>query len=99
MEGNFSKSYKLENPNFDEQDLVWVSDFQKFSNDLAMPENDKIWLLKNYKKRLTSINTKKILTQDRKNKIYNFQNKVKMVKISLKFKITFISKVNKEKLS
>ncbi len=51
IEGNLSKNYKLENPNFDQQDLVWVSDFQTFSEDPAMPEHVKTWLLENYRRR------------------------------------------------
>lgn len=51
LEGNLSKSYKLENPNFDPQDLPWVSDFQTFNDDPAMPSHVKQWLLENYRKR------------------------------------------------
>ena len=42
IEGNLSRNYKLENPNFDQQDLV---------EDLAMPEHVKTWLLENYRRR------------------------------------------------
>lgn len=51
VEGNLSKAYKLENPGFDQQDLVWVSDFQTFNEDPAMPKHVKEWLLENYRKR------------------------------------------------
>jgi hypothetical protein len=51
IEGNLSKNYKLENPNFDPQDLIWVSDFQTFSENPAMPENVRQWLLENYRSR------------------------------------------------
>jgi hypothetical protein len=51
VEGNLSKAYKLENPNFDQQDLVWVSDFQTFNEDPAMPVHVKEWLLDNYRRR------------------------------------------------
>ena len=51
LEGNLSKSYKLEVPNADAQDLIWVSDFQTFSDDPAMPEGVRQWLLENYRTR------------------------------------------------
>lgn len=51
LAGNLAKNYKLENPNYEVQDLIWVSDFQTFSENLAMPEHVKEWLLANYKKR------------------------------------------------
>lgn len=51
LEGNLSKNYKLQNPDFDQQDLIWVSDFQTFSNDPSMPEKIKKWLLENYRTR------------------------------------------------
>lgn len=51
IEGNLSKNYKLENPGFEQQDLVWVSDFQTFSDNPAMPEHVKHWLLENYRNR------------------------------------------------
>jgi hypothetical protein len=51
IEGNLSKGYKLENPNFDKQDLIWVSDFQTFSENPSMPEEVRTWLLENYKNR------------------------------------------------
>lgn len=51
IEGNLSKNYKLENPGFEEQDLIWVSDFQTFSDNPAMPEHVKHWLLENYRNR------------------------------------------------
>lgn len=49
--GNLSKNYKLENPNCDLQDLVWVADFQTFSENPAMPDHVQKWLLQNYKNR------------------------------------------------
>jgi chromosome condensin MukBEF MukE localization factor len=51
IQGNLSKNYKLENPACDNQDLIWVSDFQTFSENPAMPENVKSWLLENYRNR------------------------------------------------
>lgn len=51
LEGNLAKVYKLENPNFDSQDLVWVADFQTFSKNPAMPEHVSQWLIKNYRNR------------------------------------------------
>ncbi len=51
IEGNLAKGYKLENPSCDRQDLVWVSDFQTFSENPSMPENVRTWLLENYKNR------------------------------------------------
>lgn len=51
ISGNLSKNYKLENPACDAQDLVWVSDFQTFSENQAMPEHVRTWLLQNYKNR------------------------------------------------
>jgi hypothetical protein len=52
IEGNLSKSYKLDNPNCDLQELVWVSDFQRFSDNAAIPTQVREWLLENYKKRV-----------------------------------------------
>jgi hypothetical protein len=49
--GNLSKNYKLENPSCDMQDLIWVADFQTFSENPAMPEHVRTWLLQNYKNR------------------------------------------------
>jgi hypothetical protein len=49
--GNLSKNYKLENPSCDSQDLIWVADFQTFSENPAMPEHVRTWLLQNYKNR------------------------------------------------
>lgn len=49
--GNLSKNYKLENPSCDTQDLIWVADFQTFSENPAMPEHVRTWLLQNYKNR------------------------------------------------
>lgn len=51
LEGNLAKSYKLQNPQYEEQDLIWVSDFQTFSKDPSMPEHVRKWLLENYKQR------------------------------------------------
>lgn len=51
LEGNLAKSYKLENPGCDRQDLIWASDFQTFSDNEAMPESVKLWLLDNYRRR------------------------------------------------
>ncbi len=51
IEGNLAKSYKLENPSCDKQDLIWVSDFQTFSEDPAMPNHVRTWLLQNYRNR------------------------------------------------
>lgn len=51
IEGNLAKGYKLENPAADKQDLVWVSDFQTFSDNPSMPENVRTWLLENYRNR------------------------------------------------
>lgn len=51
LEGNLAKSYKLQNPLYEEQDLIWVSDFQTFSKDPSMPEHVRKWLLANYNTR------------------------------------------------
>lgn len=51
LEGNLSKTYKLDYPNHDKQDLIWTSDFQTFSDNPAMPTHVSEWLLENYKKR------------------------------------------------
>jgi hypothetical protein len=51
IEGNLAKRYKLENPTCDKQDLIWVSDFQTFSENTAMPDHVRTWLLENYKNR------------------------------------------------
>jgi hypothetical protein len=51
ISGNLAKSYKLENPSCDTQDLIWVSDFQTFSENPAMPDHVRTWLLQNYKNR------------------------------------------------
>ena len=51
ISGNLAKNYKLENPACDTQDLIWVSDFQTFSENPAMPEHVRTWLLQNYKNR------------------------------------------------
>ena len=65
IEGNLSKNYKLENPGFDQQDLYWVSDFQTFNDDPGMPENVKIWLLDNYRRRFRP--TSKVITKQQMN--------------------------------
>ena len=49
------KGYKLENPSCDKQDLVWVSDFQTFSENPSMPENVRTWLLNNYRNRFRPV--------------------------------------------
>ena len=51
IEGNLAKNYKMEFPTCDKQDLIWVSDFQTFSDNPAMPDQVKTWLLQNYKNR------------------------------------------------
>jgi len=51
IEGNLAKNYKMEFPTCDKQDLIWVSDFQTFSDNPAMPDQVKTWLLQNYKSR------------------------------------------------
>lgn len=51
IEGNLSKSYKLQFPSAQKTDLYWVSDFQSFSSDPAMPDNIRTWLLENYSNR------------------------------------------------
>lgn len=51
IEGNLAKGYKLENPQCDRQDLIWVSDFQTFSENPSMPEEVRTWLLQNYRNR------------------------------------------------
>jgi hypothetical protein len=54
LEGNLSKSYKLEHPTAQFDDLIWVSDFQSFYDDPAMPSEAiavRVWLLKNYSNR------------------------------------------------
>ena len=55
LEGNLAKGYKLENPSCDKQDLVWVSDFQTFSENPSMPENVRTWLLNNYRNRFRPV--------------------------------------------
>jgi hypothetical protein len=51
IEGNLSKMYKIENLNYSPQELVWVSDFQTFNDNPAMPEPVRIWLLENCRNR------------------------------------------------
>nr|YP_009364203.1 hypothetical protein [Hydrodictyon reticulatum]AQU64535.1 hypothetical protein [Hydrodictyon reticulatum] len=43
--------YKIENLNYSPQELVWVSDFQTFNDNPAMPEPVRIWLLENCRNR------------------------------------------------
>jgi hypothetical protein len=54
LEGNLAKSYKLQYPDYDDQELIWVSDFQTFSKDPSMPDRVKKWLLDNYNNRFHS---------------------------------------------
>ena len=54
VEGNLSKQYKLDNPTAQLQELIWVSDFQTFSNDSSMPANVRNWLLNNYNQRFNN---------------------------------------------
>lgn len=56
LQGNLAKTYRLENPACDAQDLVWASDFQTFSENKAMPEGVKQWLLENYRRRFKPSN-------------------------------------------
>lgn len=51
IEGNLAKSYKLTVQDYDVQDLIWVSDFNTFSDDPEIPEHIKEWLLNNFKNR------------------------------------------------
>jgi hypothetical protein len=51
METNLHKLEKLENPNYDKQDRVWVSDFQTFNDNASMPDHVRIWLFENYRNR------------------------------------------------
>jgi len=53
LEGNLSKRYKLDNPDYDEQHLIWVSDFNTFSENPAMPQEVRLWLLDNFNQRFT----------------------------------------------
>jgi hypothetical protein len=62
IEGNLAKNYKLENPNCDKQDLIWVSDFQTFSDNTSMPEHVSSWLLLNYKARFRPTKDKETTT-------------------------------------
>lgn len=49
IEGNLAKSYKLEKKGTcTVEELAWVSDFNTFSEDPAMPDDVRKWLLKNY---------------------------------------------------
>jgi hypothetical protein len=52
--GNLSKKFMLENPNHDSSDLIWVSDFQSFTNNPNMPDIVRFWLQKNYSSRFNS---------------------------------------------
>lgn len=56
VEGNLSKQYKLFKPNATFEELVWASDFHIFTEETSIPEDEKEWLLNNYKNRF---NTKK----------------------------------------
>lgn len=38
IEGNLSKSYLLDNPHAQKEELYWVSDFMTFADNPAMPE-------------------------------------------------------------
>lgn len=58
MEGNLAKAYKLENPGYDKQDLIYVSDFNTFSDDTDIPDVVKEWLLENYRSRFKSSTTR-----------------------------------------
>lgn len=49
--GNLSKRYKIDNPLAGINELIWVSDFNTFSNNPAMPEKVKVWLANNLKQR------------------------------------------------
>ena len=51
IEGNLSKGFKLDFPDYDPEHYPWVSDFQTFSDHEDMPEQVKSWLLDNYKSR------------------------------------------------
>lgn len=64
LEGNLAKTYKLDFPSHEKQDLIWVSDFQTFSDNPAMPTHVSQWLLENYKKRFRPDLAQK---QDKKN--------------------------------
>lgn len=43
--GNKHRAYKLQNPGASEEELIYASDFNTFSDDPAIPENVKAWLL------------------------------------------------------
>lgn len=51
VEGNLSKSYLVDNPKAQFDELIWGSDFQTFTDNPAIPENVRIWLIPNYNKR------------------------------------------------
>ena len=51
IEGNLSKTFKLQYQDYQTEELYWVSDFQTFSDNPAMPGRVKKWLLENYNKR------------------------------------------------
>lgn len=51
IDGNLSKGFKLDFPDYDPEHLPWVSDFQTFSDNPDMPEQVRGWLLENYKSR------------------------------------------------
>ena len=49
--GNQHKQYLMEFPDASEEELRYASDFNTFSDDPAIPENVRAWLLKNYHER------------------------------------------------
>lgn len=56
------------------QDLIWVSDFQTFSEDQAMPEHVKEWLLGNSKKRFRTSSRKKKFKIEKLSTVLDFGN-------------------------
>lgn len=51
LPGNLSKRYRINFPLADAKELVWVSDYNTFSDDPSMPENVRKWLAENLKAR------------------------------------------------
>lgn len=51
MPGNLSKRYRMEHPTAEAKELVWAADYNTFSENPSIPENVKIWLAENLKKR------------------------------------------------
>lgn len=51
LEGNLAKAYKLDNPTATMEQLIYVSDFNTFSDDPTIPSEVRNWLLQNFKKR------------------------------------------------